>query len=361
MEDQLEEMKKKLTSKKKPQIVPWDKGLSSGSTLLNLACSGRPDVAYIPGGIYFYVGDSASGKSFITMTAMAEATLNKNYSDYQLIFDNIENGVLMDLKKFFGKALSEKLSPPKGTMQDPVYSTTVESLYFHIDDVLKKGPAIYIVDSMDALTSEDEESKFEEMKKAFEKGKEAAGSYGTSKAKVNSAFIRKVHNDIRKTGSIFIIISQTRDNIGFGAQFNPRTRSGGRALTFYSQLEVWSSVKGHIKVKYKDKDREQGIYCQLHVKKNRLSGRDRKIVVPIYHSFGLDDLGSQVDYLSEEGHWKESRGRIEAKEFDFSGYREKMIEYIQEHNKEAELKKIVFNVWKEIEEAVEINRKSKYD
>lgn len=360
MSGDLKEMKARLLAKKKPPLVPWDRGLSTGGSLLNLACSDRIGVGLLPGGCYLLVGDSSSGKSVLSMTILAEAALNKHYNNYQFIHDNIENGVLMDIRKFYGRKVEERLMPPKGTREDPTYSTTMESLYFHIDDVLEKGPAIYIVDSQDALTSDDEVDKFTEMKKAYEKGKEISGSYGTSKAKVNSAMMRKAHNKIRETGSILIIISQTRENIGFGSQFNPKTRSGGKAFTFYSQLEIWSSIKGHIKTHHKGKEREQGIYCQLHIKKNRLSGKDRKVVIPIYHSVGMDDTGSLVDYLVEEGHWPETKGKISATEFNFAGYREKVIEKIQEHELEAKLKQIVQDVWNGIEEAIKVPRRSRY-
>lgn len=362
MADTLDNIKSKLTAKKKTEQLDWGKGLSTGSTLLNLACSGRASVGFLPGGLYYLVGDSSSGKTFLTLTCMAEAAANKKYNDYQFIFDNAENGALMNFAKFFGKKMASRLRPPKGTLEEPIYSSTVEQFYFNVDSVLKQGPAIYVLDSMDALTTEDEGGKFDEHKKANEKGKEVSGSYGTSKAKLNSTYLRVVFNRLRDTGSILVLISQTRDNIGFGAQFNPKTRSGGRALTFYSHLEIWSSVKGHLKTTYKGKPREQGIICQLHVKKNRLTGRDRKIEIPIYHSLGIDDLGSLVDWLVEEGHWSESKGRIDAKDFDISGYREKVIDHIQQNPERIEtLKRVCQEVWTDIEDAIKVQRISRYE
>lgn len=357
-----DKLKSLLVAKPSPILVPWDMGLNSGSTMLNLACSGRPDVAFVPGCVYYYVGDSSSGKSWCCLAALAEATLNEKYNDYQLIFDNVENGALMDIRRFFGKRLADRLRPPKGTVEEPVYSTTTESLYFNLAHVMDSGPCIYVIDSMDALTSEDEEDKFKEMKEAFEKGKSTTGTFGTSKAKLNSVLLRKAHNRVQETKSILFLISQTRDNIGFGAQFNPKTRSGGRSLTFYSQLEIWSSIKGHVKVSYNKKDRELGVLSLFHIKKNRLSGKDRKVIVPILHSSGIDDVGSMVDYLVEEKRWTETRGRINADDdMGFSGYREKLIEHIQDNDKIDDLKKLVYEVWTEIEEAIEVKRVSRYE
>lgn len=362
MSDISEEIREMLLTPRQQESLDWSSGLNSGSTLLNLACSGNPNVAFLRGGIYYFVGDSGSGKTFITMSCMAEAANNKNFDNYKLVFDNAENGALMDFRKFFGKKMTNRLIPPVGTKEEPIYSATVEDFYFNLYSLMEKGPVIYLLDSMDALTTDDETDTFLKNKKANEKGKEASGSYGTSKAKLNSSYIRVVFNKLRETGSILLMISQTRDNIGFGAMFTPKTRSGGKALTFYSHLEIWSSVKGHITTKYKDKDREQGITCKLHIKKNRLTGRDRKIDTHILHSYGIDDIGTLVDYLIEENKWEKSGGRIQAKApIEFTGFREKLIEHIQEKNLYNELKQVAYETWTEIEKAVEVNRTSRYE
>lgn len=365
MPNKTEDLKSKLLSKNRrgSNEPDWNVGLSTGSTLLNLALSGRPHVGYVRGGIHYYVGDSGSGKSWFTLTCMAEAAVNKHYDRYQFVYDNIENGALMDLRRFFGRRMAERVIPPKGTRDKPKYSDTLESLYYNVDDVLERGPAIYVADSMDALTSDDELDKFGENKQRHEKEQEAKGTFGMSKPKLNSTYLRVIHNKVRDTGSILILISQTRDNVGPGAMFNPRTRAGGRALTFYSQWEIWSSIKGHILTTYQGKDREQGVQCLLDIKKNRLTGRAgraRKVVVPILHSVGIDDAGSLVDYLVEEGHWTSNKGKISAPEFDFTGSADKLIQRIQDNNREDELRRLVSHVWTDIEDAIAAKRKPRY-
>lgn len=354
-----------LTQEKKPEQHKWEDGLSTGSTLLNLACSGLPTIGFLRGGFYYFVGDSSSGKSFCVLTCLAEAANNPKYDNYQLIYDAPEDGAQMDFVRFFGNKMATRLQPPeKDEDSKPIYSSTLESFYFHTDTVLNKGPAIYVLDSMDALTTMDDEDKFDEQKAAYEKGKETSGSYGTSKAKLNSGLLRVIFNRLRDTGSILLVISQTRDRIGFGAQFNPRTRSGGRALTFYAHLELWSSILEHLTVTHNTKEREQGIVCEVHIKKNRLTGRNRKVKIPIYHSYGIDDIGSCIDYLIEEKHWiKSNGGVIEAIGFDnkdLKGRKETLVQKIQEGGLENQLREIVAKVWNSIEEAVSIERKPRY-
>src|SRR5258706_16257741 len=96
-----EEIKKILTRKKINPISSKDM-LSTGSVLLNLALSGRPDVGYMKGGYYIWTGGSTSGKTFGVLYGIAEAALNPSFDDYRLILDNPENGSLMDKERFFG-------------------------------------------------------------------------------------------------------------------------------------------------------------------------------------------------------------------------------------------------------------------
>jgi hypothetical protein len=168
---------------------------------------------------------------------------------------------------------------------------------------------------------------------------------------------------LRKSGSILIVISQTRDNIGFGAMFNPKTRGGGRSLKFYATLEIWSSVKGLIKKKVRGKDRQVGIVSLVHVKKNRVDGKDRQVTVPIMHSVGVDDVASCVDYLVEEKTWKKSdKGIIDATDLDFKGTRDQLIQHIEKEGLEKTLHIMVKETWDDIEKACEgFKRKSRYE
>jgi hypothetical protein len=218
------------------ECIPPDALLSSGSTLLNLACSGNATGAFLPGKYYLLVGDPSAGKTFLSMTCFAEALRHPLYKNFELIYDNIEDGCLLDLERLFNAEVAARVRPPApGT-----YSSTVEEFYYHLDDAAKTGkPFIYVLDSMDGLTSDAEEDKFDEKKKAARAGRDVAGSYSTSKPKLNSEGMRKAVKTLRETGSILIILSQTRDNLGFG--LSKKTRSGGHSLRFYATIEIWTS------------------------------------------------------------------------------------------------------------------------
>jgi len=330
-------------------------------------------VGFFRGGYFFLVGDSASGKTWLSRTCFAEAVLKKSFKDYRLIFDDTEGGALMDNEFFFGKEVARRIEPPKRDKRgEPVNSDTVEDFYFNITDAIKAGrPFIYVLDSQDGLGSDSSEEKFEKQKKAASQGGDAAGSYGDGKAKYHSEHIRMVISKIRKMGSILIIIGQTRDNLGMG--FEKKIRSGGKALRFYANMEIWTSVKEKIKKLVRGKERTVGSYVLAEVKKNRVSGKigkDRAAVIPILYDYGIDDVGSCVDYLIDEKHWKttKSDGEEEGKkkiydcpEIMFKGSRNRIVRYVEDEGLEKKLRDTVAKVWREIDEECSTGRARRYE
>lgn len=352
-----DEIRRKMKTVKRvvENIQPED-FLSTGSTLLNLACGG----GFYKGGYVLLVGDSDSGKTWITMTCLAEAARNPNFDEYRFVRD-IPEGSVMPIRKNFGNAVADRLErPPRGT------SRYVEDLYHNLDKLYESGDSfIYILDSMDALPSIKDAAKTKKTRAAADAGEETTGNYGTERAKVNSNGLRNAAVELAKTGSILIVICQTRDAIGFGAQYNPKTRSGGRALKFYARLELWTACAGQINKPIKGKNRQLGIYSQIKVKKNHVDGHKHLITLPIFNEApGLDEVGSCVDYLIEEGRWKKAKVAnktvIKAPEFDFAGGREALIRHIEDTDGEDELRMLVTTVWKQIAEACKPKRKARY-
>lgn len=361
MSDEIEDIKAELQKSRvenRPRLQTKDL-LSCGSTVLNLACSGKAKGAFYKGKYYWLVGDSDSGKSFLSMTSFAQASINPEFAGYRFIHDNAEEGVLMDVEKFFGAEVNRRIEPPAGTRKEPRYSSTIEEFYFNLDDAFDKGvPFIYVLDSMDAIESDADKKKFAEDKAAFKKGKPQKGSYEMSKAKRNSSGMRQMFARLRKSKSIVIVISQTRDNID---QFSldKKTVGGGRALKFYARLQLWTSPAGPITKKVGEKTREMGTKVKVKVRKNHQTGRKSEVTVPIYWSYGIDDIGGCIDYLVDEGHWKKDGG-INAKEFGVKLNREKLVAHVEANALEGELRGLVADVWREIEEALTIKRKNPY-
>jgi len=153
-----------------------------------------------------------------------------------------------------------------------------------------------------------------------------------------------------------LIISQTRDNIGYGSLFAPKTRSGGKALKFYCTHEIWLAVGK----KHKKMEREIGSDVFAKISKNKLTGKKRNIEFPLYYDYGVDSIASCIQFLVEEKHWKKDRSGINASEFDVSLSEEKLIDHIEKNKLTSKLDKITEKVWNDIEEKIKLDREPKY-
>lgn len=330
--------------------------LSTGSAVLNLAMTGMVAGGVAKGTYLFLVGDSSTGKTWVAFTLFAEAAISRAFRDYRFIFDNAENGAYMDVERFFGPDVVKRLEPPSyDKHKEPNNSSTIEEFYYHIDDAFEIGrPFVYVLDSMDALDTEDEEDKFAKDKELHAKGKEGTGSYGTEKARANSRNMRRVVRRLADTGSILVVLSQTKDKIG---GYGGRTRAGGRSLTFYAHHEIWTAVRERMKNKY---DRVVGTEIVAKIAKNRLTGWEGEVFYTFLKNHGIDDLGTCVNFLVGAKHWSETKGVVTAPEFEFSGRREKFIRKVEKEGLEMDLHDIVAEVWTTIEEESVIRRKSRY-
>jgi len=185
-----------------------------------------------------------------------------------------------------------------------------------------------------------------------------------------SEMLRVVKGKIGDTKSLLLIISQTRDNLGFGAIFTPKVRSGGKALKFYCSHEIWLAVGK----KKKKSDLEIGADVMGKVSKNKLTGKKREVTFPIYYDYGIDDCSSCLDFILELGHWKkgkidkktneftkDAKGQIiDAQELGIQAAYKKLIEDIEDNNLEDDLFAIAQTVWKEREDSIKLNRKKKF-
>lgn len=347
MKDRIKKAHERLLAKrpKATAIAPED-FVSTGSVPLNLAFSGHPDRGVAKGLYYFFVGDSSTGKSWVARTILAEACYNPAFADYRLIHVMGERGAFMVVKRYFGK-LADRL--------EPVYVERLEDFYDKATEFVEEGPCIVVCDSITSLISKAEEKEDKEDKQ----------SYGVSAAKLNSRRIRVLCNRIARNGSILIVVGQTRQRIGFAAKFEPRTRSGGDALTFYSRIELWMSRKERVRKKVGLKKVQIGQVTKVKITKNHVCGWEGEVDVPIYKGIGVDYVGGMIDFLTEWGHWKKSgkdsvTAKIDAKEFGEKANRETLARFFEDSGQVNDLKKLVRQVWNKIEDETTVKRESRY-
>lgn len=337
-----------------------DNYLSSGLTLLNCALTDDPFCAFKKGTYNFIVGDSMAGKTYFSMQLFAEAAHDDAFSDYKLIFDEPEDGALMDVAETFGAATEDRVRPPFMLDDDQWGSSeTVEEMYSRAKKVFRKGPCLQVVDSMDALTSLAEMKKADQISESFEDDSEVKGIMSDGKAKANSMMLRQLMKPMQQHGSLLFIICQTRDSVG--KLFSEKTRSGGKALRFYATTELWFSIKKTLKKKVKGQDREYGSLIQIKVKKNRNSSQRPVVEVPLLSDYGFDDIGSCINFLRENKHWTGEK-KIVCPEFsDTPVSMGDLLAMVEEKPaRQNKLRTLVGQVWNEIREATKPKRKKRY-
>lgn len=374
VEGKQEELDEKETVANNKKMLKKQHLLSSGSTMLNLACTNTPHGFMIGGKYYLLVGESEAGKTWLAMTLLAESTMHSRFQKHKIIYDDIEEGANMDMEFYFGKSTASRIEAPEPDRKDSFgipcpYSETIEQLYDslerHLGEAEENGHGIiYIVDSMDSLTSEAELKKAKENTTARKKNKETSGSYGDGKAKINSSNVRRIVGRLGRSNSILIIVCQERDDLA--AMFDTKVFSGGRSLRFYATLQLWLKKKKDIEVTIRGKKRALGSMSEVNVYKNRLTGeKHKKVALPIYINSGIDDVGSMVEWLLEEKYWEGGKtdvSKIQAVDFKVDLSRELLVRHIEDNGLEEQLKEIVCSLWAEIMSltADKVKRKRKY-
>lgn len=271
----------------------------------NLECSGEVEGAFLLGKIVNLIGDSHAGKTLFALSVFAECSMDKRFDDYRFIYDDVEAACEFNIQRLFGKKCKERLDTS-------IRSRTIEQFNDNVAGALDDDqPFIYVLDSFDGLTSESAIELDAENRKKRAKGADTKGSFGDGKAKYASSFFSLRTQELSDKKSVVIIISQTRDNIGFGAMFNPKTRSGGKALKFYSFHEIWLSMEK----KEKKGDRTYITNVQARITKNKVTGRHGVAHFPILFDYGVDNITSCIYFLLKEKYWTKDGKFISTKGF----------------------------------------------
>lgn len=247
--------------------------ISSGSYALNDALGS----GYAKGRIIEIYGPEASGKTTLTLHAIAEA---------QKL--GITCGFI-DMEHAFNKSYAEMIGVDcsKLFFTQPDYG---EEALMIAEELVKNGVGLVVVDSVATM-----------IPKA-----ELEGEYGESKmglhARMMSQAMRKINTLVSKNKSTLIFINQTRNKIGvmFG---DPTTTTGGEALKFYAsqRIEVASSSK--------IKDPEGNIIgnsVRTKIIKNKMASPFKVAKFNLFYGFGIDTLGEIIEMLIEKAIIKKS-------------------------------------------------------
>lgn len=344
-----------------PEETP-DGFIPTGSTLLNLALSNRHDGGWQLGKFSNLIGDSSSGKTLLALTAFAEMARSARFNEYRLIYDDAEAANEFDLTRLFGQSTAERIEPPARDGEgEPLHSNTIQDFQCNLEAALEDGRHfLYVLDSFDALTSEEEVGRMAAQRKARNEGKETSGTYGMEKAKAASQLFRMVKARLKGTASVLIVISQTRDNID-PMSFTKKTRSGGRALDFYATHILWTAVGGQLSKTVAGKPHPVGVRSLVRVSKNKLTGRLSKIELPLLYDYGVDDHSSMLRYLVEYGKAEKAKGGQMTVEGETGGEAALLAKMDQNRLYTRRVRRRVAITWREVDEALKTDRRRKYE
>lgn len=329
--------------------------IPSGSIMLNLAITETLNNGFPLGRISTVPGGSTSGKTILALSCLAECCLIDRLEDHLLIHDDAEERQDFNTEKLFGELYNRLQNPPNGI------SETVEDWQNNVMYLIKeKKSFIYILDSFDALSSQAELEK--EMRRALESAKteegarKIAGSYNMEKAKGVGKIFRMIKRGLADTDSAVIVTQQIRQkiNTGFG---KPYTTSGGEAPFFYSHVRPWLTKTETLK----KNGQKIGVKTKANIEKNSITGKLFEVYFDIFYDYGIDDIGSMIDFLLEQNAWKKNKKKIEAKGIGLLVTRDKLIREIESTKKlETKLRRITLKAWRDRSLKLEQGRKPRF-
>jgi len=278
--------------------------IHSGSTMLNEALSQKAKGGgWARNRILNIVGDGSSGKTILAIQLcyicfktlmVTKSNIFPPVKKLIIIYNNPEAVMDFPLQSMYGEDFIDAV--------EWRHDSTVEATgrdYLRRVKALKKGEAlIYVVDSWDALDSEEESKAFDE---AIMKDEQMEGSYNLGKQMFASKlFFKKCCDEMLGKDATLCIISQVRDRIGvsFGKK---KYRAGGKALDFYTHQVCWLRVVKKVPRVVRGRERIWRVEIEGHVERNKTAIPYRKATFGIVFGYGIDDVSSMVDWLFKKG------------------------------------------------------------
>lgn len=254
--------------------------VGTGSTLLDLAISNRPNAGLPVGKILEINGLEGTGKSLLAASAVAETQKLGGTA----VYIDTENAISSEFWSSFGVDITKMMHIP---------AETIEDVFDHIEKIVtivrKSSEDKLLTIVIDSVAGASCRTELES-----EHGKDG---YATTKSIVISKALRKITNMLGKKRVLTIFTNQLRQNLNATAFGDKWITPGGKALPFHSSVRIrLSTIK-----KLKDKDgQEIGCVCQAKIVKNRMGPPNRVVTFDIYYDSGIADYASWIKVLKEK-------------------------------------------------------------
>ena len=252
--------------------------VSTGSTMLDLAISNKPNGGIAVGRITELNGLESSGKSLLGAHILAETQRKGGVA----VYIDTETSVSTEFLGAIGVDVESMLYLHLETVEDIFQA--VEEIVSKVRESDKDRLVTILVDSLAAATTK------VELEADFEKD-----GWATSKAIIISKAMRKITQMIGRRKVALIFTNQLRQKLGvmFG---DPWTTSGGKALPFHASTRIRLKNTGQIK---DTKKNTIGIKMRAQVIKNRLGPPMRHADFNLYFETGIDNEGSWLTVLKD--------------------------------------------------------------
>jgi|TARA_B100001964_G_scaffold91710_1_gene102963 recombination protein RecA len=252
--------------------------VSTGSTMLDLAISNKPNGGIAVGRITEINGLESSGKSLLGAHILAETQRKGGVA----VYIDTETSVSTEFLGAIGVDVESMLYLHLETVED--IFEAVEEIVAKVRESDKDRLVTILVDSLAAATTK------VELEADFEKD-----GWATSKAIIISKAMRKITQMVGRQKIALVFTNQLRQKLGvmFG---DPWTTSGGKALPFHASTRIRLKNIGQIKDK---KNNNIGMKMRAQVIKNRLGPPMRHADFELYFETGIDDDGSWLKVMKE--------------------------------------------------------------
>ena len=252
--------------------------ISTGSSILDLAISNRPNGGIAVGRITEINGLESSGKSLIGTHILAETQKKGGLA----VYIDTETSVSREWLETIGVDVPNLLYLHVETVED--IFQCIENIVTKIRESDKDRLVTILVDSLAGASTK------VEMEADFEKD-----GWATSKAIIVSKAMRKITQMVGKQRIALVFTNQLRQKLGvmFG---DPWTTSGGKALPFHASTRIRLKNLGQIKDAKKN---TIGMKMRAQVIKNRLGPPMRHADFELYFESGIDDEGSWLKVLKD--------------------------------------------------------------
>jgi len=252
--------------------------ISTGSSMLDLAISNKPDGGIAVGRITEINGLESSGKSLLGAHILAETQKKGGVA----VYIDTETSVSQEFMDVIGIDMSKMLYLHLETVED--IFEAIEEIVTKVRESDKDRLVTILVDSLAAATTK------VELEADFDKD-----GWATAKAIIISKAMRKITQMIGRQKVALVFTNQLRQKLGvmFG---DPWTTSGGKALPFHASTRIRLKNMGQIKDTGKN---VLGMKCRAQIVKNRLGPPLRHADYDMYFDRGIDNYGAWLTVLKE--------------------------------------------------------------